>query len=161
MKKLFYSIALACVIVGCNNANNKNTEENKENQQMENPSPSPTSTSVNDLYGKNWRLTELNGSPITLDTTFPQKPHLVFHEDSKVSGNGGCNSMGGQVEFKENNGITISDITATQMACPNLDIETRFIEVLKDAQQYNVNGDILTFSKGDNEVLATLIKTDE
>lgn len=159
MKKLFYSIALACVVVGCNNATNRNSEENKEDHQVENPSVE--SSSVNDLYGKNWRLTELNGSPITLDTTFQQKPHLIFHEDSKASGNAGCNGMGGHVEFKENNAITISDITATQMACPNLDIETRFIEVLRDAQYYNVNGDVLTFSKGDNEVLATLVKADE
>ncbi|NGM66735.1 META domain-containing protein [Sphingobacterium sp. SGR-19] len=159
MKKLFYSIALTCIVVGCNNADNKNSEENKEDHQMKNPSAG--SSPVNDLYGKNWRLTELNGSPITLDTTFQQKPHLIFHEDSKVSGNAGCNGMGGNLELKENNGITVTDISATQMACPNLDVETRFIEALRQAQHYDVEGDVLTLSKGENEVLATLVRTED
>lgn len=156
MKKLFYSIAFACVVVACNNPSNQNTETNAEEPVTENVSTE--STVANGLYGSNWELTELSGTAITLDETFPQKPHIIFHEDNKVVGNGGCNGMGGNVELKDNNGIVISDIAATQMACPNLEVETQFIEALRATQHYQIDGDILTLSKGDNEVLAKLVK---
>ena len=131
---------MAVAATACNNASQQQTAEHDAEVQT-------TATSGTDLFDKEWKLTALNGEAITVDTTFKRDPLLVFgKENNQVSGNGGCNGFGSSFELSGDDGIVISDITATQMACPNLDLEQRFFEVLKAVKSYRIEGHTLTLA---------------
>lgn len=157
MRKAIFIIALTATVAACNNNKNqkvsaetKTTEQNKE-----------TVLSTSELYEKEWKLSELNGKAVVLDTTFQKYPHLIFQNENRLSGNLGCNGFGGNIEFEVGNTIKISDIIATQMACPNLEVEQDFLDVLNNAKSYTVENNVLTLSNNKKEITAKLevIKT--
>lgn len=108
------------------------------------------------MYEKEWRLLELNEKAITLDSTFQQYPRLIFHKENTISGSLGCNRFGGKIEFETINTIKISDITATQMACPNLEVEQGFLDALNNAKSYAVENNVLMLSNKKKGVIAKL-----
>jgi copper homeostasis protein (lipoprotein) len=100
------------------------------------------------ILEKYWKLTELNGKPVVMDSTFPKEPHIIFKEkDNRLIGNGGCNNISGTYELKPNNRITISNAITTRMACQNVDLESQFLTVLQTADNYNIMGDTLVLNK--------------
>ncbi len=152
MRKAIFIIALAAIVAACNN--NKNQKDPAETETTEQNTETVLSSSG--LYGKEWKLSELNGKPLVLDTTFQKYPHLVFQKENHLSGNLGCNGFGGNIEFEPGNTIKISHITATQMACPNLEIEQGFLDVLINAKSYAVENNVLKLSNGKKEITAKL-----
>jgi copper homeostasis protein (lipoprotein) len=108
------------------------------------------------IVEKYWKLTELNGKPLGTDRTFNKEPHVIFKmSDNRMIGNGGCNSFTGSYELKDPARITISKVVATQMACMNnMDIESQLFKVLETADNYNLVGDTLVFSKASMAPLA-------
>ncbi|GAB3429260.1 META domain-containing protein [Niabella aquatica] len=147
MKKSILIIALA-VAAACNNGTTKSTPEQTEATQPH---------AATDLYDKEWTLADLNGKTITVDTTFPKRPHLIFEKDSnRAVGNGGCNGFSASFELKENDGIALSHAAATQMACPNMDIEQQFFEILTKVKSYQIDGNSLTLYSEGKEALARL-----
>lgn len=150
MKKSIFIIALAIGAIACNNSSKEdNNSGNTVTEQK-------ASSSAPDLYGKEWVLLELNGKAVSLDTSFPQKPRLVFEKDNRVSGNLGCNSFGGNLELQSDNGIKISEISATQMACPNLEVEQMFLDALQKAKSFAVESNTLILSNDKKEAIAKL-----
>ena len=153
MKTSLFIIALAVAATACNNAGKQQAaEQTAEVQAIETTAP------IADLFDKEWKLKMLNGEPIVVDTTFKKEPLLVFDKESnRVSGNGGCNGFGSNFELKGDGEITLSDIAATQMACPNLDLEGRFFEVLRAVKGYRIEGNTLTLT-GENGQTAALLE---
>lgn len=150
MKKTIYGIALALAVASCNNT--RPVSEQATDEQ----SAEPTAT----LYDTHWELTELEGTTISVDSTFNKTPFIMFTEqDSRVQGNAGCNGFGGLLEVEGQEGIKISEIAATQMACPNLELEQRFIEALRNANSYTITGDTLLLGSAQTNPLAKLVKT--
>jgi len=150
MKKSILIIALAVAAAACNNGATKSSPEQTEETQTQ-------EVTTSDLYGKEWNLVDLNGKAITVDTTFPKKPHLVFEKDSsRAVGNGGCNGFSTHFEVKENGGIEISRAAATLMACPNMDIEQQFFDILTKVKSYQIDGNSLTLYNENKEALAKL-----
>lgn len=146
MKKIIFIAAFA--VAACNRSNTKNTAETA-------PAEQTAESAATELLGKEWKLTELNGAVIQLDTTFPKTPFLVFDgESSRVSGNAGCNGIGGGFELEEAGSITISHIAGTQMACPNLEIEQEFLDVLANVKSFHVEGNALTLNNAAKEAIA-------
>lgn len=113
-------------------------------------------SSSSELYEKEWKLSELNGTAIVLDSTFQQYPHLIFHKENTISGSLGCNRFGGRIEFEAGNTVKISEITATQMAYPNLEVEQGFLDALNNAKSYAVENNVLTLSNDKKESIAKL-----
>jgi len=152
MKKNLFIIALAVLATACNNPGNQKTSEQTTATQI----TDSTETAV-DLFSNEWMLTELNGEAIVLDTSFHAKPNLIFDkENNSIGGNGGCNGFGGNIELKGSDSLQIADITSTQMACPNLEIEQRFFEALGNTKTYHINGNMLTLHNDKDEPVATL-----
>lgn len=152
MKKHLFLIAIAGILTACNN-------ETPGEQHMDNTGATtqPTTHDADALYGKEWHLLSLNGKPIQYDTTFPKQAYMMFNNDKKsVSGNLGCNGFGGNIVYSGNNGIAISDIVSTQMACPNLDIENDFSDALRSAASYSIAQHMLSLQNGKGEVIAQL-----
>lgn len=151
MKKAIFIIALVATVAACNN--NKNQKVSVEIEATE---PKAETLSSSELYEKEWKLSELNGKAVVLDTTFQKYPHLIFQKENRILGNLGCNGFGGNIEFEAGNAIKISDVTATQMACPNLEVEQGFFDALNNAKSYTVENNVLTLSNDKKESIAKL-----
>ncbi len=125
------------------------------------PAPAAARSASTDSTGlkeKYWKLTEINGKPVKVDSTFMKEPHVIFKEaQNQVNGNGGCNGFGGEYELKALNRIKISKLVSTQMACPALDIENQFTKALTEADNYYVNGDTLILNKARMAPLARFV----
>jgi len=99
-----------------------------------------------DKQGKNlteiyWQLTELNGKPVSEFPAQNKEPYILLKEErNRVEGTGGCNSMGGSYVLKGENRITFSDLIATEMACPGMELESEFHKALQITDSYETNG---------------------
>ncbi len=155
MKKIIFIIALGVTVISCNNTGTKDKGAEKENVGTN----AAVTSSPTDLYEKEWKLLELNGKTITLDTTFPKKPYILFDKEGSVSGTLGCNGFGGKVAFEAGNEIKMSQIVSTEMACPNLKVEQDFLDVLNNAKAFTVENNILSLSNGKKEITAKLEAT--
>lgn len=152
MKRVFFVVALAIAAVACNNTSTESASE-----QTDSVAAQITQTTGSALFGTEWKLLELNGKGITVDTTFKKEPVVVFERGTgKLIGNGGCNSFMGSYKLKENRDIELSIKGATMMACPNLALETQFHDVLEQAKSYEITGNILLLNNAAKEVIAKL-----
>jgi len=107
------------------------------------------------LLEKYWKLTELRGRPINVTAEMNREPHIIFREkDNRVNGNGGCNNFSGSYTLKSNDGIELSKIMSTLMACPQMNTESEFLKMLQMADSYYVSGDTLILNKGKMAPLA-------
>jgi len=99
------------------------------------------------ILEKYWKLVELNGRAVSVDTTFKKEPHVIFNDSNRLTGNGGCNSISGEHKIEGFNSISISKMISTKMACPNMDLEQEFLDALQNADNFNVVGDMLVLNK--------------
>ncbi len=151
MKKHLFLIVIAGLLTACNN---ETTGERTDNTGT---TTQPITHDADALYGKEWYLLSLNGNPIQPDTTFPKQAYIIFKNDKKtVSGTLGCNGFGGNITYSGNNGIAISDIVSTQMACPNLDIENNFSDALRNAASFSIAQHMLSLQNSKGEIIAQL-----
>ncbi|SFH06124.1 META domain-containing protein [Pedobacter insulae] len=154
MRKILFIVTLAVFTAACNTNKSKTSSDASATDTVE--QKTETTPEVADLYGKEWKLIELNGKPVVLDSTFSKKPLLIFDKENRVSGNMGCNSFGGNVELKGTDGITFSHITATQMACPNLKVEQGFLDVMNNAKSFTTESNTLSLKNEKGEITAKL-----
>ena len=113
-------------------------------------------TKVNkDLVEKYWKLTELMGQPVTYKEGQGKEAFMTLKmEGNRVHGNLGCNSFNGTYELKPGNRIKFSQMASTMMMCMNMETETKFNEILQQADNYNLNGDTLVLNKAKMAPLA-------
>lgn len=104
-----------------------------------------------DILEKYWKLAELNGKSFMTDSTFRREAHIVFKEENnRMTGNGGCNTIGGVFRTEGQNRISISNLISTKMACPRMDLETEFLNSLQKAHSFSLNGDTLALIDASN-----------
>ncbi|GAA4798049.1 hypothetical protein GCM10023231_28370 [Olivibacter ginsenosidimutans] len=141
MKRIISIFTIALVFSACGNVKHQD-QQATDDEKTENPSS---------LYDKEWRLLSIDGEPIKVDSTFAKFPNLTFKEDSLAfSGSGGCNGYGGKFQLEENNGISFPYVAATEMACPNMELEQRFFDALRNTKSYLIKSDTLTLYKDGN-----------
>lgn len=100
------------------------------------------------ILEKYWKLVELNGKPVAVDSMFIKEPHIIFRDnDNRMFGHGGCNNISAVFAVESINRITISKAISTQMACPRMELEQEFLDVLQRVDNFNVNGDNLMLNK--------------
>lgn len=86
-----------------------------------------------------WQLAELDGAP------FKARATMEFPEEGKITGDAPCNRyFGGQTAPYP--WFRAEKIGATRMACPDLDLETKFLEALQSMTLAEVAGDTLLLS---------------
>lgn len=140
MKKLILMTILACAALwGCVHADGGNSDVSHRQ-----------TAAVEDLTGKcildiRWRLVELMGKPVETDERFPFI-HLNAKE-GRVSGFGGCNSIGGSYELKVGNRVRFTNMASTMMACPDMDSEQEFFNVLSMTDNFACDGKTLALHK--------------
>lgn len=119
---------------------------------------------VNPAIGKatlaetKWKLLTLNGKVVTQKG---KKDYFLKlnSKDGRFSAYAGCNSMSGTYVMPSAFGLAFSDVAMTRMACPEMDIETRFSKVLAETDRYTIKDNILKLQKGKTAILATFEPT--
>jgi len=93
-----------------------------------------------------WKLVELNGKAIKNDTS---KDYFINldSKSGKFAAYAGCNSLTGTFVMKSAGKLTFSKITATRMACANMEFESNFIKTIKKTDNYMIEGNMLHFHK--------------
>ena len=70
--------------------------------------------------------------------------------EGKVFGDGGCNRFSGSIKIEENK-ISFSPLISTKMACPQLDLESRYLQLLSgNSLNYRQSKGILYLGEGEN-----------
>ncbi len=115
-------------------------------------------SSKNDITGKTWKLTELNGKPIQLKNPKNNPYFKLNTSDMRYEGHAGCNGIGGTFEIKpEIMRIKFNQGMSTMMACEDLETEQLFSKALLAADNYSVNGNTLTLNKARMAPLAKFV----
>ncbi len=91
-----------------------------------------------DLRGGTWVAEDIDGAGVVDNA----QSTMVFGNDGRVSGRGGCNQYSGTVELKGAS-LILSQLISTKMACAPalMDQETRFLAALQAARSYKMNED--------------------
>lgn len=104
-----------------------------------------------------WKLTELMGQQV-LTAAGKREAHLILkQENNQMSAYAGCNQLGGRYELAAGNRIRFSNIRATMMACPDMELESRLTKVLESADNYSILGDSLSLNKARMAPLARFV----
>ena len=137
--KFFIAGFIIIFFSNCSHAKKMASTENN----MTNPGTS--NASLTETY---WKLTELMGKPVTMDSAGQKEIHIVLRkEGNRVEGFAGCNGFGGTYTTKNDFNISFSDMIHTMMACPELETENELYNVLKTVDNYYVTGDTFSLSK--------------
>ncbi len=108
------------------------------------------------LLGTHWDLVALSDTKIPLEKT-SGKIYLILNKDSSVTGNGGCNSFTGKYGLGKDDAIFFGEMARTNIACPDVDLERRFINALAKTDHYVVKGDTLSLNSGRFKSLAKFV----
>jgi len=80
--------------------------------------------------GRRWILEELNGEGVSGEGLMKGPPKLEFLVDKgRIAGHGGCNSIMG-IYVNEWKTLRFGQIASTLMACPDMDLEQKFLAAL-------------------------------
>lgn len=110
--------------------------------------PASTDAWKKTVYKSTWTLVELNGEQV--HKTERVNPYLEFSKDDRVSGSIGCNQLAGSCKFLDDGKIRISPVVTTKMACPDGDLEFRFIKLLSTVDGWAIKNETLYLKIGSN-----------
>jgi len=137
--------AIFVLLISCDTSK-KSTHTNSKNQTSE-TSITKDSVSIKNIK---WKLVTLMGKDVS-----DKKAFIMFSdEDNKVFGHGSCNNFSGTYQLKEGNQITLSKMTATLMACIDMEVENQFMAILEKADNYSLNDKTMTLNKAKMAPLA-------
>lgn len=98
------------------------------------------------LVATEWQLIQLGEQNITPEA---DKFNITFGADGRISGVGACNRLMGTYTTGEKNALKIGPLASTMMACPGLDREREFMQVVESATRYDMDGATLLLLEGD------------
>jgi len=97
-----------------------------------------------------WKLTS-HGSPDSPTAALTDAPAtLIFDANGKLTGNSGCNQLGGNYEIKGDQ-IAFGPITSTRKRCPDAQMsqEDIVIQVLTGSAIFKIEGNTLAITNKD------------
>jgi len=115
--------------------------------------------STSELFtgGNQWEMTSFQGQTVE-EAGFNQKTPLITIDkgESKIGGNSGCNSFGGNITIKEDI-IDFGPLMSTKRYCDGVP-EVEFFQILTGEVSYSINGKTLTLIKDDKPVMVFKLK---
>jgi heat shock protein HslJ len=111
------------------------------------PPAIPTTIPNNDpqLTNIRWKLIEINGRAVSEFGELNHDPYLMLDANTgRLGANAGCNSLMGSFELMPGGRIVFSPIASTMMACPQMELEHLFAQVLPKVERYSIAGGILS-----------------
>lgn len=113
------------------------------------------------LENKKWVLIELRGNPYQPNENQKEAFLLFENEAVRFYGNNGCNAINGAYEIEEGNRIRFGNIASTMMACPTMENERIFNDILKEVDNYSIADGQLSLNKARMAPLARFQLVDE
>ena len=118
--------------------------------EAEAPAP-PAGGAAAALDGSVWKVFEIGGQGLVADSA----PTLSFAE-GRLSGAASCNRFMGDYTLDRGKGtIRTGQMASTMMACPEplMQQEDRYLQLLGRVSRYRVEGEVLTLSADDGQVI--------
>jgi len=112
---------------------------------------STSKMSSNQYYQREWMMISFNQFTKLQLTENKAAINLTGQKAGNVvkgSAKMGCNSIFFKIEFRNNEKINISEITSTEMACKNIELENAFLKNFRNMKNYVIEGHRLTLSDG-------------
>ncbi|MBC6611239.1 META domain-containing protein [Hymenobacter sp. BT507] len=96
------------------------------------------------LRGTYWVLHQLGDSAVITHEN-SQEVYLTLAADSsnRAEGQAGCNRFRGRFTLAANDQLSFSPLLSTKMACPRLQLESRYLSALEGTTRYQLQGDTL------------------
>ncbi|MCX7551507.1 copper resistance protein NlpE N-terminal domain-containing protein [Xanthomarina sp. F2636L] len=108
------------------------------------------STNTSEFTDTKWKLVKLMGKDITDSEAF-----ISFATDeNRVFGDAGCNTFTGSFKIENGSQLELSNVATTMKACPDMTVESQFMEVLNTADNFSLNGNTMTLNKAKMAPLA-------
>ena len=97
-----------------------------------------------------WKLTSYGPADAQTPAVEDVEAGLTFNEDGTVTGNAGCNGLGGSYAV-EGDQVTFSEVVSTLMACddPRMAQEDAVIQALNGTATFKIEGNTLTLTNDD------------
>ncbi len=113
--------------------------------------------------GTFWKLQTLEGKDFSNFQTNGKDIGFTFNDgENKITGFAGCNNFFGAYEVKLGNQIRFTAVGSTRMACPDIMFnESELLNVFFTADNYTINGDILSLNTGKRAPMAIFKKVDK
>lgn len=94
-----------------------------------------------------WKLKELNGKQVVQKD---KKDYFIKmnSKDGRFSAYAGCNNFMGMYSMKSSTALSFSSVATTMMACPEMDLEQKFAQMLEKIDHYNIVENQLHLIKG-------------
>lgn len=106
------------------------------------------------LEGTQWKLEQMEGIPAEAITREADFFTLTFNAaDTMVNGRTNCNRFFGRYALNGNE-LEFDNMGMTRMACPEMEYENAFVEMLNGVDGYAIEGETLTLL-GNGKALAT------
>jgi len=106
-----------------------------------------------------WTLYSLSGTPVNQQDTLKKQPALQFDlVNNHVSGNTGCNQLGGNAAV-EGDSLSFGQLITTKMACAGvMELESQFLDALDRVNRYDFSNEDLLLLQ-DEDTLMVLQRT--
>lgn len=110
------------------------------------------------LTDTRWQLVELMGDPVEAGTG-ERAPFLELNgEEGRAYGFAGCNRFSGGYELDPATGrLSFSQMASTMMACPDMETETAFLEMLDRVDNFSLGEQGLTLNRARMAPLARFV----
>jgi len=147
MKKRVFLCGISALLIGMASCKTVQKDTKANDAMFVVAGDNSESISDENLVEKYWKLTELYGEPVnTIEGG--KEAHIIFKkEESRITGNGGCNTFNGSYTLKPGNMISFTKTMSTMMMCANMETETKLYKVLEMADNYTISGDKLVLNK--------------
>jgi heat shock protein HslJ len=106
------------------------------------------------LLNAYWKLTHLNGEPVTIRSA-QREPHIVLHDkDQHVAGSNGCNRIMGGYQL-DGAKLAFGKLASTMMACADsMELEMSFNAALEKTARWIISGQQLELLDASGNPLA-------
>jgi putative lipoprotein len=144
MKRFQYSLCVAAIILmsACRSNQTDQTE------------PVVSTVSFAPLGNFQWNLVELNGASIA-PSSDKKNPHLIFIEpEQRIAGSTGCNRIMGAYTRLPDGSLQIGPLATTMMACPDMEIESAFLEAVRSSELSQVQAGSLKLLDSEGHAVA-------
>ena len=132
-KVLLTALMMALFFIGCGGSEPVPTQQSEKAQLP--------------LEGTTWKLVSFGLTRMAV----PSKATISFNE-GRYSGHGGCNGVGGSYTL-EGEKLTLSAGFSTMMACPELDLEHKYMNYLGSVSHYSIEGNTLDLGSNGKTLL--------
>lgn len=146
--KIFSALLFLIVIMSNNLFAQKNNKKKKTKSKVSTSKIIQKGLPIN----SQWILESISKEFNTLKSINKNSTITIQSNKTKFNGNGGCNSIGGDVYLK-NNQIKFSKVIRTEMYCDNMQQEDLFLVLLDMINKYKIIGGELFLFKDDKLVM--------